>query len=180
MNKDAMHLELSDMVENLYKHGRQIRSMENKPRYYGSDMLLYPNEIYTLKAIAQHEGINQTELSEAMFRTKGATSTAVQKLVQKGLVEQRTGGQDLRFSQLYPTPKGMEIHEAHLEYDLKYVDVLCQRLNLNREDLANVNRVLRLMTNDFSMRTRLGENIMNDGSDDTSNNKSEAATPQVK
>ena len=48
--------ELSDMVDNLYIHGRLMRSGENKPRYYGSDILLFPNEVYTLKAIAQEEG----------------------------------------------------------------------------------------------------------------------------
>ena len=39
--------ELSDMVDNLYIHGRLMRSGENKPRYYGSDILLFPNEVYT-------------------------------------------------------------------------------------------------------------------------------------
>ncbi|MCI8506752.1 MAG: MarR family transcriptional regulator [Lachnospiraceae bacterium] len=145
-------MNLSDMVDNLYKRGRQSRSMENSPRYYGSDILLYPNEVYTLKAIAQNEGINQTELTKVMFRTKGATSVVVRKLVNKKLVEQRAGEEDLRISRLYPTKKGLEVYRAHLEYDLKYLDQLADRLNISLDDLITANRVLRILIRSFDER----------------------------
>lgn len=154
--------ELSDMVDNLYIHGRLMRSGENKPRYYGSDILLFPNEVYTLKAIAQEEGINQTELSEKMFRTKGATSAVVQKLVQKGLVIQVGGETDSRISRLYPTEKGRQVYKNHLEYDMRYLEYLSKRLHISLEELAQVNRVLRLMNGDFIQRRREGENIVDE------------------
>lgn len=145
-------MNLSDMVDNLYKRGRQSRSLENSPRYYGSDILLYPNEVYTLKAIAQNEGINQTELTKVMFRTKGATSVVVRKLVNKKLVEQRSEEEDLRVSRLYPTQKGLEVYRAHLEYDLKYLDQLADRLNISLDDLITANRVLRILIRSFDER----------------------------
>ena len=145
-------MNLSDMVDNLYKRGRQSRSMENSPRYYGSDILLYPNEVYTLKAIAQNEGINQTELTKVMFRTKGATSMVIRKLVNKKLVEQRTEAKDLRVSRLYPTQKGLEVYRAHLEYDLKFLDQLADRLNISLDDLITANRVLRILIRSFDER----------------------------
>lgn len=144
--------ELLDLVDNLYLQGRQMRSMENKPRYYGSDILLYPNEVYTLKVIAQQEGINQTQLSEQMFRTKGATSAVVQKLKQKGLVEQREDKNDSRFSQLYPTEKGKEVYQNHLEYDKRYVARLSRHLDISMEELAQMNRILRMMNQDVIRR----------------------------
>lgn len=144
--------ELWDLVDNLYLQGRQIRSMENKPRYYGTDMLLYPNEVYTLKAIAQQEGINQTELSEIMFRTKGATSTVVQKLKQKGLVEQREDKKDTRFTLLYSTEKGKEVYRNHLEYDRRYIARLSRHLDVTLEELAQMNRILRMMNQDVIRR----------------------------
>lgn len=144
--------ELLDLVDNLYLQGRQIRSMENKPRYYGSDILLYPNEVYTLKAIAQQEGINQTELSELMLRTKGATSTVIQKLKQKGLIEQREDKNDSRFAQLYPTEKGKEIYRNHLEYDKRYIARLSRHLDISMEELAQMNRILRIMNQDIIRR----------------------------
>jgi len=144
--------DLADFVDNLYVQGRYMRSMETKPRYYGSDILLYPNEVYTLKAIAQQEGINQTELSEQMFRTKGATSTVVQKLKQKGLVIQQEDKTDSRFIQLYPTEKGREVYRNHLEYDKRYLASLAKHLNVSLEELATTNRVLRMMNQDVIRR----------------------------
>lgn len=144
--------EILDLIDNLYLQGRQMRSMENKPRYYGSDILLYPNEVYTLKAIAQQEGINQTELSELMFRTKGATSTVVQKLKQKGLIEQREDKNDSRFTQLYPTEKGKGVYRNHLEYDKRYITRLSRHLGISMEELAQMNRILRMMNQDIIRR----------------------------
>lgn len=146
--------ELLDLVDNLYLQGRQMRAMENKPRYYGSDILLYPNEVYTLKVIAQQEGINQTELSEQMFRTKGATSTVVQKLKQKGLIIQQESKTDSRFIQLYPTEKGREVYKNHLEYDKRYISRLSRHLDISLEDLAQMNRILRMMNQDVIRRYR--------------------------
>lgn len=168
MKKAEAEVELMDMVDNLYLQGRQIRSMENKPRYYGGKILLYPNEVYTLKIIVQKEGINQTELSEQMFRTKGATSMVIGKLKQKGLVVQKTSkGGDQRISQLFATEKGKKVYENHLIYDRRYVERLSKHLDVSLDDLAQMNRVLRMMNQDFIRRYR------EKGADDFSETKSE-------
>lgn len=144
--------ELMDMVDNLYLQGRRMRLMESKPRHYGSDILLYPNEVYTLKVIAQQEGINQTELSEQMFRTKGATSVVIRKLKKKGLIIQQDDEQDSRISHLYPTEKGREIYRSHLAYDRRYIKELADDMDLALEELASMNRVLRLLNQRFLHR----------------------------
>lgn len=144
--------ELADMIDNLYLHGRRMRLMESKPRYYGGDILLYPNEVYTLKAIAQQEGINQTELSEQMFRTKGATSSVIRKLKKKGLIIQQEDEQDSRISRLYPTEKGREVYQKHLDYDRSYIVDLADSLDIDMEALANLNKVLRMMNQRFLRR----------------------------
>ena len=148
----SLDTELVDMIDNLYLLGRRMRMMENKPRRYGGDTPLFPNEVYTLKAIAQQAGINQTELSEQMFRTKGATSVVIRKLKKKGLIIQRDDEQDSRISRLYPTEKGMEIYRGHLAYDHKYIVELAGSLDVALEDLANMNRVLRSMNQRFLRR----------------------------
>ena len=103
----------------------------------------------------KNEGINQTQLSEQMFRTKGATSAVVQKLKQKGLIIQKEDSQDSRFSQLYPTEKGLEIYRNHLEYDKRYTHWLCRRLGITLEELASTNRVLRMMNQHTLQRYQL-------------------------
>ena len=146
--------ELSDLIDNLYKYSRLMRSAENKPLYYGGDVLMYPNEAYTLRAIAKRPGITQTELTDEMLRTKGATSMVVQELEKKGLVERRREDQDMRVVRLYPTEKGMKSYNAHLEYDIRYVDFLSSRINVSFEELAEVNKVLRQMISDRAVRVK--------------------------
>ncbi len=150
--QERQYAELSDMVDNFFLRGRQIRSMENKPRYYGSDVLLYPNEVYTLKAIARQEGINQKDLSEQMFRTKGATSMVVRKLKEKGLVVQRESETDQRICKLYTTEKGRHVYQTHLEYDKRYVKHLAESLDVALEDLVTMNRILRMLNDRFNRR----------------------------
>lgn len=146
--------QLLDVVDNLYLLGRQTRAMESNPRYYGGDVLLYPNEAYTLKMIAQEPGINHTELCERMFRTKGATSAVVRKLKQKGMVEQKDDEKDSRFSRLYVTEKGEQVYRNHLDYDRRYIDGLLKRLNVSVAELNVMNNVLRKLNQDVIRRYR--------------------------
>lgn len=149
----AKKREISNAIDNLYKIGRIFRDAEKKPRCYGTDELLYPNEAYTLKAVVENEGINQKDLSDIMFRTKGATSIAVQKLTQRGLVVSRNDRPDQRMGSLYPTEAGMAVYKAHREYDARYIEELCRRIDLSTEDIATANYLLEQII-DASSRKR--------------------------
>ena len=151
-SKDDNYNELADMVDNLFLTAHRISFLENKPRYYGGDILLYPNEVYTLKAIAQEEGINQTALSEKMVRTKGATSVVVRKLKQKNLIIQKENEHDLRMYELYTTPDGKQVYQRHLQYDMQYVERLASELGVSMEELAQANRILRMLNKNFIRR----------------------------
>ncbi len=70
--------------------------MEEEPKYYGTEELLYTNEVHTLKIIAQNEGITQKQLTDKMFRTKGATSVMIKKLEKKGLIIRQEDKMDAR------------------------------------------------------------------------------------
>lgn len=139
--------EAANFIDNLYKIGRYFRDAEKRPRYYGTDILMYPNEAYTLKAIVESEGINQKELSEQMVRTKGATSVVVKKLIQKGLVISKSESMDLRIGSLYPTEKGMQVYKAHRKYDEEYIDLVSNHANLTREDMEKLNEMLETLMN---------------------------------
>lgn len=136
----------ANFIDNLYTLSRYFRSAETKPRYYGTDILLYPNEAYTLRAIAENPGISQTEISSRMYRTKGATSVVVQKLIQKGLAVCRSESLDQRIGSLYVTEKGNEVCQSHRDYDARYMDMLSQELDISMEELDLVNdTIVRFM-----------------------------------
>lgn len=64
----------------------KMKRVEQKPRYFGTDVLLYPSEIHTIESIGHHPGINITELAALQGVTKGAVSQIVKKLVAKKMV----------------------------------------------------------------------------------------------
>lgn len=142
----AKKMDATDFIDNLYTVSRYFRSAETKPKYYGTDILLYPNEAYTLKAIAENPGISQTEISKKMYRTKGASSIAISKLVQKELVDCRNESADQRVGSLYATEKGMEVYRSHRDYDRRYMDMVCRELDISMEELEMVNEtIMRFM-----------------------------------
>ena len=133
--------EIAQMIENLYTMDRIITAMQKRPIDYGG-VLLHANEAHTLKVIAQQEGISQTNLSEQMYRTKGATSIMVDKLVEKGLVHrQRVNGDQCRYL-LSLTDLGRQIHNTHLARDEAHASWAAQHLGLKEDQLRSANDVL--------------------------------------
>lgn len=134
--------DVTNFIDNLYTLSRFFRSAETKPRYYGTDILLYPNEAYTLRAIAECPGTNQTEISQRMHRTKGATSVVVQKLIRKGLAVCKNESIDQRVGCLYATEKGMEVYQLHRDYDNRYLQMISREMNMPLEELELVNKAI--------------------------------------
>ncbi len=64
----------------------KMAKLEKKPRYYGTDHLLYSSEIHTIESIGHNPGISVTELADLQGVTKGAVSQVVQKLEKKDLI----------------------------------------------------------------------------------------------
>ena len=133
--------EISKLIEQLYTIDRIISAMQKRPHEYNG-VTLYANEAHTLKMIAQNEGISQMELSERMFRTKGATSMVVDKLVCKGLVDRRRENSDQRRYLLTLTPLGKAAHEDHISYDDAHARKAAQELALNEDQLKALNQAM--------------------------------------
>ena len=52
------------LIDQFYTIEKIVNDLEKSPRNYGTTQKFYSNETHTLKMIAEHEGINQKELSE--------------------------------------------------------------------------------------------------------------------
>mgnify|MGYP002648682467 CR=1 FL=1 len=133
--------EISTLIDRLYTMDRIISAFQKRPIEYGP-VSLYANEAHTLKAIAQNEGISQTELSDLMFRTKGATSIEVDKLVEKGLVNRRRVDQDQRRYLLSLTELGRQVHDRHLARDEAHAQWVAEQLGLEEDALRTTNDAL--------------------------------------
>lgn len=131
------------LVEHFYEIERIIHSLNKEPHDYHTDFLLYPGEVHTLKIIAKNEGINQRELSDALYKTPGATSIMIDKLVKKGLVVKTLCDGDQRYKSLFLTDKGRYIHKKHMEYDENRINEWFHGVDLPEEQVKTANFVIR-------------------------------------
>lgn len=128
---------MSEAIEKFYTINRILNDLQKKPHTYASETL-YANEAHTLKLIAQNEGISQSELSDRMFRTKGATSVVVDSLVSRGLVKrEREQGNQRRYL-LSITERGKEVHDAHIAYDTASAQRASIATGLSENQLAEL------------------------------------------
>lgn len=133
--------EISKMIEQLYDIERILSAIQKKPHQYAG-VALHSNEAHTLTIIAFHEGISQVELTERMYRTKGATSVMVDKLVAKGLIRRERMDDDQRRYLLTLTEHGHTVHAAHMAYDEAHVQMAAGKLAYSEEEFVAANRVL--------------------------------------
>lgn len=143
--------QISVLIEQMYNLDRILTAMEKRPRAY-LGVSLYSNEAHTLKQIAQNEGISQAELSERMYRTKGATSIAVDKLVEKGLIRREREEDNQRRYLLTLTDLGHQVNEAHLRYDEEHALWASEHLGAAEEELETTSRVLAQVIALYSQR----------------------------
>lgn len=138
--------EFDELVDHFYEIERLLNALEKKPHTYGAEHLLYSGEAHTLKIIAENEGLTQKALSELMYRTKGATSIMVEKLVKKGLIIKLSGRGDQRKNSLYLTEEGKKVNQNHLKYDEKWIATWFHSMDLTPEQLATTNEVIKKCT----------------------------------
>lgn len=138
--------EINRLIDQVYTIELLLKSFHAKPRSYDG-LTIYDSETHTLKIIAENEGISQTQLSERTFRTKGATSLMVDKLIEKGLIRRQRTPDDQRRYFLALTDKGRAVHLSHLAYDKAHAEMVAAASGIGQEDLKLTNGVLeRLIT----------------------------------
>lgn len=133
--------ELVKFVGHLYEMERFLRENMRHARYHDG-VELFEGEIHTLREISLREGISQAELSQRMVRTKGATSTVVDKLEGKGLV--RRVRSDTRCL-LYLTDLGRQVQRAREIQEQREANRVVEELPVELEDLAVANEVIEAL-----------------------------------
>ena len=142
---DPFDYEFNNLMENIYTVYR-LMNRNNEPRQYGTEDILYLNEVHTLQFIGEHPGISLSDLGEYTHRTKGATSMMINKLESKGLIRKDSDPEDVRRYALYLTDKGKKVDAFHQQYDqAHYRDIQACMSDVGTEEFQLVNRVLQAL-----------------------------------
>lgn len=72
--------------------------------------------------------VRMTDISEYLMITKPAATQAVNKLVEKGMVERVSDEHDRRVVYIQPTQTGKNIFEQEIEMRLAFVDRVVERM----------------------------------------------------
>lgn len=91
-------------------------TIEQKKRYYGTNIQLTFSEIHTIDVIGSNNKINITQLATLKGVTKGAVSQMIYKLIKKGLVKKTVSPKSDTEVILELTEYGQKAYNAHLEY----------------------------------------------------------------
>ncbi len=116
MQNNSFHTKFGEFDVLFHKVVNKMKQIEQKPRYFGTDILLYPSEIHTIEAIGKNPGINVTDLAALQGVTKGAVSQVIRKLVDKEMVVRMKDEKSDREVLLMLSPAGKGAHEAHKEF----------------------------------------------------------------
>lgn len=84
---------------------------------YGTGELYSSGEVHTVTYIEEYPGITVTDIAQCTGRSKATISLTINKLEKKGLIRREKSTKRARYSNLYVTPKGLELSKAHKAYD---------------------------------------------------------------
>ncbi|SHJ48557.1 DNA-binding transcriptional regulator, MarR family [Dethiosulfatibacter aminovorans DSM 17477] len=135
--------EFYDLMNIIYDVSDKISSYEKNPRTYGTDDLLHMIEAHTIEIIGNNKEITSSEIAKKMYKTKGAVSQTIDKLIQKGLVVKNSHPKDNRKFILELTENGKIVFGHHRRKDETAFDRYLDRLEeYSDEDFKNCKDIL--------------------------------------
>lgn len=152
--------EINQLINQIYTVELVLKTFHARPRKY-EGVLLYDSEAHTLEVIAGNEGISQTQLGELTFRTKGATSIMVDKLIEKGLICQQRIKSNRRCCALTLTDLGHAVNQAHMAYDAAHAKMVAESVKIDEASLHSANQILTCIIDfytNFPQTDRIDEN----------------------
>ena len=131
----------------------KMNSLENSPRSYGTDEVLYGSELLMIESLGCRPNVNVTGFAENHGVTKGAVSQLVKKLEKKGLVARGKCPANQKEVLLKLTPKGEIVFTRHEAKRLHTVKTFFERFeNMNPQELDLITTFLSSVESLFLLR----------------------------
>jgi len=114
-------------LELIYQAHQLLSRMESAPRDYGGGRPLFASEIHTLCMIAEHPGINLTQLADCLNVSKSAVSKVVSKLMSSEYSEKRLADSNRKEVYFFVTARGKRAVQSHRQFHERVFGPLYQR-----------------------------------------------------
>jgi DNA-binding MarR family transcriptional regulator len=139
----TMHSQSKSVHEIMVRIINKASSLMTEPRNFGINELLYNSEIHMVDVIGKNPGINVTEIAVKLGVTKGAVPKIILKLIHKDLIYRYQAKDNKRIVQFQLTDKGQIAFQQHIEFHLKFDNIIIQTFNsVSEEKLLFLNEIM--------------------------------------
>lgn len=120
----------------------------NKHIKAGTDIL--PSQYYMLLFLYYEMGTNQSDIAKACLMDRSGISRAFKDFEEKGLIEREINENNKRSYKITLTKKGIETSEFLIEKEKEWDDMICEELNISREDLLELLSKISMRSLEFN------------------------------
>ena len=120
----------------------------NKHIKSGTDIL--PSQYYMLLFLYYEMGINQSDIAKACLMDRSGVSRAFKEFEEKGLIVRQIDEKNKRAYKITLTEKGIETAEFLIEKEKEWDDMICDELNITRDELLNLLSEISMKSLEFN------------------------------
>lgn len=114
------------ILDQIYFAHKYLKELEHLSRDYGNGEGLFSSEIHTITAVADHPGINLTQLAEKLAISKAAVSKFTAKMIKRGYIEKKGSSSNQKEVLFFATGKGEIAAQGHDNFEKKTFGPLLQ------------------------------------------------------
>ena len=122
----------------------------NKHIKAGTDIL--PSQYYMLLFLYYEMGTNQSDIAKACLMDRSGISRAFKDFEEKGLIVRETDEDNKRAYKITLTQKGIETSEFLIEKEKEWDDMICEELDISREDLLELLSKISMKSLEFNRK----------------------------
>jgi DNA-binding MarR family transcriptional regulator len=117
-------MDLSVLIELWNRVLAKMIRVEKMPKEFGTQELLYPQEIHIIQLVGDNPEIGMTEIIQRLGVTKGSVSQIVKKLTQKAYIVKFKDQHNHKEVKLRLRNKGEIAYEKHKEHHTQFYEKL--------------------------------------------------------
>ena len=99
---------------------------------------ILPSQYYMLLFLYYEMGTNQSDIAKACLMDRSGVSRAFKDFEEKGLITREVDENNKRAYKINLTKKGIETSEFLIEKEKEWDNMICEQLNMSREDLLEL------------------------------------------
>ena len=99
---------------------------------------ILPSQYYMLMFLYYEMGTNQSDIAKACLMDRSGVSRAFKDFEEKGLMTREVNENNKRAYKIQLTEKGIETAEFLAKKEKEWDDMICEELNISREELLSL------------------------------------------